>query len=210
MNTERHSYGYYQVVIRNNDGQAILHTNDERAFIIAQIQDLLSPRLIIESIPAYRQLASCLDLLAFSLTPTSIQFVLFSIDISLASDFSHRIIERLLQYQSGFSNKKLSDAIVPRITMLAGPHHALIQSTKLHLLQEDWEHSRYSSIGFYLRDRRGDWMRLWRLKRLFNNDPEAYHSLVTAQSNRTQAYGDSFPTKRENSPIVPRLVSPAS
>src|SRR5690606_10730899 len=64
------------------------------------------------------------------------------------------------------------------IRHLAGPHAALQQSVVLHLQHTDWEYDRYSSIGFYLHDRRGDWMHLWRLSQLYANDSTHYQMLL--------------------------------
>ena len=68
--------------------------------------------------------------------------------------------------------------IVLRTKKLRGAHQALEQSVAIHSLHTDWEYDRYSSIGFYLHDRRGDWMRLWRLSQLYDNEPTHYRALV--------------------------------
>lgn len=173
-------YGYCHVTITAQNGLALIHSNGERAFIISQLQDLLSPRFILGDVPAYRQLASCIDMLAFSITSDAIHFILFTIDRTLAKDFAHRMAARLAQYQYEFARNTSppqSDARVS-ITKLAGPHEALRRTIDIHLLHQDWEYDRYSSIGFYLHDRRGDWMRIWRLSTLYEADPSIYRSLL--------------------------------
>lgn len=182
MNINKQSYGYYHVTIRHNKHGRLLCSNNERAYIVSQLQDLLSPRLLIVEVPSYTQLASCIDLFAFSIRASEIQLVLFAIDKQIAHDFIQTLIHRLLQYQSectpSTSIKDLSNTLI-QFKRLTGPHQALAATTTLHLLHEDWEYDRYSSIGFYLHDRRGDWMRTWRLTQLYDNTVEQYQTLVT-------------------------------
>lgn len=64
---------------------------------------------------------------------------------------------------------------------LIGRHEALNVSKEIHLLHDDWRHDRYSSIGFYLDDRRGDWMRPYRLMTLFNAKPKQYLRFLRSQ-----------------------------
>ena len=183
-------YGYCHVTLTAPNGQRILHSNGERAFIISQLQDLLSPRFILGDVPAYRQLASCIDLLAFSLTNDAIHLVLFTIDATLAKDFTHRIAARLSQYQYEYSRNTLrpqSEARI-RVVKLTGPHEALRHTITVHLLHQDWENDRYSSIGFYLHDRRGDWMRIWRLSTLYENDSAVYRSFIDFEPNQLVAH----------------------
>jgi hypothetical protein len=180
MDTQAKSYGYYLVTLSSQAGCRLLHSNNERAFVISQLQDLLSPRLLLGSVPPHKQLASSIDLLAFSITSGSIQLLLFSIDSSIVSRFTASISTRLTQYQYEYSPTQLENAHALRwITKkLRGPHHALSLSITTHLSHEDWEYDRYSSIGFYLHDRRGDWMRTWRLAQLYDTDASNYRLLI--------------------------------
>ena len=187
MNTRRNAYGYYRVTLQKSDGTMLVQSNTERAFIVTQLQYLLSPRLILGEIPAYRQLASCIDLLSFSIRNDTVELLLFSIDTSISSYFASQITEHLKQYQSELRPSALN-AHNPHITVslraLNGPHDALAASVAIHLRHEDWEYDRYSSIGFYLHDRRGDWMRIWRLSQLYENKPEQYLELIHNQLHR--------------------------
>lgn len=178
MKIRTKTHGYYSISVTTTG--RIIHTNGERAFVISQLQDLLSPRMLIGDLPAYKQLASCIDLLAFSIQDTAVHLVLFSIDKKVATDFAGRIASRLLQYQSEYQSTKFAPANDCRISCkkLSGPHDALSETVKIHLLHDDWEYDRYSSIGFYLHDRRGDWMRIWRLSKLYENDAANYEDLV--------------------------------
>lgn len=181
MELSTSTHGYYRISITVSSGQKLLRTNGDRAFIITQLQDLLSPRLILGDIPAYRQLASCIDLLAFSIQPSSVELLLFTIDATIANDFVHRIIARLSQYQYEYRPNQHGISSEPRVTIhaLNGAHHALEESIIIHRLHDDWEFDRYSSIGFFLHDRRGDWMRLWRLTQLYDNEAVVYREFVT-------------------------------
>ena len=174
------SHGYYQVTVTARSSRRFLNTNNERAFIVSQLQDLLSPRLLLDTVPAHQQLASCIDLLAFSITPSALHLVVFSIDASLTARFSRYLASKLLEYQCEYSPDRLLDESDTHIVLkkLRGPHHALEHSITLHMLHPDWEYDRYSSIGFYLHDRRGDWMRMWRLSQLYDNDPAHYRILL--------------------------------
>ena len=179
MEKQLKSYGYYNVSIAASTGQKLLRTNDERAFIISQLQDLLTPRLLIDT-PEYKQLASYVDLLAFSINAESVQLVMFSIDRSVVKDLAHHLSRRLIQYQDEHRSHyriQLDERLV-QTKKLRGAHHALTQSIALHRSHTDWEYDRYSSIGFYLHDRRGDWMRIWRLTSLYDNDSTKYLRLL--------------------------------
>lgn len=198
-------YGYCHLTIESSSARKILHSNGERAFIVTQLQDLLSPRLILGDIPAHRQLASCIDLLAFSITPQAVHLVTFSIDFTIAKDFAHRLALRLAQYQSDCTPSSPKRSLDTQVSLefLSGPHHALSRSISIHFLHEDWEYDRYSSIGFYLHDRRGDWMRTWRLANLYENQPELYYELMKSYLHDTRDEpSDSMP-----SPLWPALVS---
>ncbi len=186
------THGYYRISIVTRSGSALLHTNGERAFIITQLQDLLGARLIIGEVPAYRQLASCIDLLAFSIKPSGIELLLFSIDATITKDFAHRIIARLAQHQYQYRPGRyaISPELHATTRLLKGPHDALAESVHIHRLHQDWEFDRYSSIGFFLHDRRGDWMRLWRLTQLYDNEPDVYqgflmNGIVTGKNPRS-------------------------
>ncbi len=182
MSKNTKTFGYYHVTLRQAGPGRFLQSNNERAFVIAQLQDLLSPRLLLAAVPAHKQLASCIDLLAFSVRDTGIDLLLFTIDESIAITCIEHLTRRLTQYQSeyGYSGLPGKPTLPPLVRMqkLIGPHQALAKSIAIHLLHTNWEFDRYSSIGFYLHDRRGDWMRTWRLTKLYENNVEHYTSLI--------------------------------
>lgn len=181
------SHGYYHITVTARSSRRFLTTNNERAFIISQLQDLLSPRLLLETIPSHKQLASCIDLLAFSITSDALHLVVFSIDASVATRFTRYVASKLLEYQCEYAPDHFINESDNHIALkkLRGPHHALERSVTLHVLHPDWEYDRYSSIGFYLHDRRGDWMRMWRLTQLYDNDSSQYRRLLRQRLRHT-------------------------
>lgn len=177
------SHGYYQITITACSSPRLLRTNNARAFVVSQLQDLLSPRLLLDAVPAYKQLASCIDLLAFSITSEAITLITFSIDAPLTARFAQYIASKLSEYQSEYAPDNLINESDARITLkkLRGPHQALEHTVAIHMTHPDWEYDRYSSIGFFLHDRRGDWMRIWRLAKHYDNDPSQYRLLLDQQ-----------------------------
>lgn len=189
MRKRSKAYGYYHITLRSEGSGQFIGSNSERAFIIAQLQYFLSPRLILGDIPAHRQLASCIDLLAFSIKADAIHLLIFSIDVQLSRYLTQHLIQQLHQYRSE-QNRMPGNVSTPLSTIekLTGPHQALARTVTIHLLHEDWEYDRYSSIGFYLHDRRGDWMRTWRLTRLYDNTESLYLELLHSQLYQTTAF----------------------
>lgn len=177
-----HQASYYFVTVSSATHAKLLATNNERAFVITQLQDLLTVRSCLEEPFNRLALAYQIDLLAYSLLPYSMQFVVFAISPSSVSSLISLIIERLAAYQSDqrSSQELLIEPIVQTVR-LYGPHEALQRTVGLHLSHPNWEYDRYSSIGFYLHDRRGAWMRLWRLAHLYDNEPKHYLQLILAQ-----------------------------
>ena len=179
--------GYYHVQIRSAGSGRFFKSNNERAFIGVQIQQLLAARSVLED-PLYaKSLAHHIDLLAFSISQEGVQLLAYCIDISSLRHLTNILLERLAQYRSEYQLYVHQPDISVSIRKLAGEHEALSLSADIHLMHKDWEYDRYSSIGFYLHDRRGDWMKLWRLTKLYDNNTSAYrnfiqHSLRAAQS----------------------------
>lgn len=185
MKQPHSTHGYYTLSIAAPASNQLLTSNNERAFITSQLQDLLSPRSFMRSIPAGMQVAVCIDLLAYSIRRQAIELVVFTIDTSILDSFGSYIIQELEQYQdSNGIRRQIQPSPRAVISKLRGPHHALAMSAKLHARHEDWEYDRYSSIGFYLHDRRGSWMRTWRLAELYGNKPANYLLVMHAQLNR--------------------------
>ena len=184
--------GYYHVQVCSAESIRFFKTNNERAFVGVQLQQLLAARSVLED-PLYaKSLAHHIDLLAYSISEEGIQLLTYCIDISSLQHLVNIVLERLAQYRSEYRLYiRQPDASVS-IRKLVGEHEALALSADIHLLHKDWEYDRYSSIGFYLHDRRGDWMKLWRLTKLYDNDTSAYrrfvkHTQSTALSLRSSS-----------------------
>lgn len=181
MDTSKKSYGYYHLQIANREGKYILQSNDERAYLLSQLQDILNPHFIFTDVPLRLQLAPTLDLLAFHIGVKSIELLVFAIDQTAAYYLALTLLRRLEVYQDDYfplpaTRKRPPLAIL--VHALHGVHNALVQSFTIHRLSTFWEGDRYSSIGFYAYDRRGDWMRTWRLTQLYDNKPEEYIRMI--------------------------------
>ena len=177
--------GYYHIRVRSNGSHKFFKTNNERAFVGVQIQQLLAARSVLED-PLYaKSLAHHIDLLAFSISEEGIQLLAYCIDISSLQHLINILLQRLAQYQSEYQLYKNQPDTSVAIRKLAGEHEALSLSADIHLLHKDWEYDRYSSIGFYLHDRRGDWMKLWRLTRLYENKASTYRDFIQHTLNRS-------------------------
>ncbi len=183
--------GYYLVTIRPRLTGVLLTSNNERAFIITCLQDLLANHGVLSSPQGATKLATHIDLLAFSITKEAVQLVMFSIAYRSVGILTTSLTSQLLQYQSDIPlyATRTTQAINPNVAIrkLVGPHDALHTSIAVHLNHSDWEFDRYSSIGFYLHDRRGDWARLWRLSYLYENNPDNYRQLMTLALQRNSA-----------------------
>lgn len=195
MKTRSISHGYYSIIV-STAADRLLNTNNERAFLLAQLQDLLSPRYLAAELPAYKQLSSCIDLLGFSIRSDTIRLVLFSIDKDIALRCVEYALSRLDQYRSEYQPSLAVPHSNTRLTCkkLSGPHHALQETISIHTLHEDWEFDRYSSIGFYVHDRRGDWMRIWRITSLYENSSSRYIDLMRAGANQN-SHPEQQPSK---------------
>ena len=180
MNSEsmQKTNGYYHVRVRTSGSGRFFKTNNERAFVGVQIQQLLAARSVLED-PLYaKSLAHHIDLLAFSISEGGIQLLAYCIDISSLQHLINILLQRLVQYRSEYQLYSAQPDISVSMRKLAGEHEALALSADIHLLHKDWEYDRYSSIGFYLHDRRGDWMKLWRLTNLYDNNTSTYREFI--------------------------------
>jgi hypothetical protein len=175
------TFGYFLITISSVTEGRYIVSNNERAFIISQLQDLLGVRSLLEDPYSNRRLSAHIDLLAYSISPNSIQLLLFAISRKSAKSLASLIGNRLKQYKSEYGPARYIHEHACSIKRLIGSHQALGISIKLHCQHTDWEYDRYSSIGFYLHDRRGDWMRTWRLSRLYENDAEIYRLLIESE-----------------------------
>ena len=183
--TTEKTNGYYHIQVNSVGSRRFFKTNNERAFIGVQIQQLLAARSVLED-PLYaKSLAHHIDLLAFSISEDGIQLLAYCIDISSLQHLMNVLLQRLAQYRSEYQLFANQPDVSVNIRKLAGEHEALGLSADIHLVHKDWEYDRYSSIGFYLHDRRGDWMKLWRLTKLYDNNAAAYRDFIQHALNRS-------------------------
>lgn len=177
-------YGYFSVQISQQHGRLLLRSNNERAFIMAQLQDLLGVRTLLEDPESRKRLSARIDLLGYSINGSCVRLLMFALSRADTQMLCQCVTQRLRQYQSDYADRHTATEYCISIKRLRGKHQALSHSIDIHCEHRDWEYNRYSSIGFYLHDRRGDWMRIWRLSLLFENDPEIYRLLVEDKLRR--------------------------
>lgn len=160
---------YYHLWIAAAKDQVFFASSIDKAFFVSLIQDILSPRRRRQS----------LALVAYSLTDFGLNLLVFSESPRLVEGFGQRLLLKYVDYL----NQQRDWEQLPFDTIfvhdrLGDEHEALNISREIHLLHDDWRHDRYSSIGFYLDDRRGEWMQPWRLTRLFHNDSNWYKDFL--------------------------------
>lgn len=174
------THGYFHIELRLPKASRLVLSRS-KAFVLLQFQQLLSARLALDENFSLSELATHIDLLAFSIQPDSVRLLVYALSKSDAEDLSRRLITNIEQY-----TKAEPHSTMQIIRRLSGPHEALQASRAIHLShlhaipKNIWRLDYFSSIGFYLYDRRGDWMRLWRLCRIYNNDPKQYLYYLTA------------------------------
>jgi hypothetical protein len=171
-----HDSGYYHLWITAIKNRDFFKNGRDKAFFIGLLQDHLSPRGELEEIePKPHPYAALIDLLAYSLTPTGVHLLVHTLRRSAIEAFGQSLLTSYADYLSLHHY----DADLPFDSIfvfdhLAGRHEALCVSRDIHMLHPNWRNDRYSSIGFYLDDRRGDWMRPYRLTRVFDNQTSYY------------------------------------
>jgi len=178
--------GYFHIWISSVKGQPFFQINQDKAYFISFLQEHLSPRQALSEFSSVPHgFAQAIDLLAFSLTDKGVHILLFTSRKQSIEDFGQTI---LLSYAT-YIQAQQEMPILPFDSLfifdtLAGRHEALNVSRDIHLLHEDWRGDRYSSIGFYLDDRRGDWMRPYRVTSLFKNAPRRYVQFLKSQDTQ--------------------------
>jgi hypothetical protein len=168
--------GYFHVWISSVEGALFFRTNDDKAFFLTVIQDSLSPRKKLDEIRigSYGYSAD-IALLAYSLTGTGVHLLVHTRRKAAIEELGQVLLLTYQQHtQQQYQVSKLPFETIFIFDKLAGRHEALDVSREIHLLHEDWRYDRYSSIGFYLDDRRGDWMQPYRLTSLFGGKPKQY------------------------------------
>src|SRR6188768_2030009 len=122
--------GYYHICICANSSGRFFKTNNERAFINVQLQQLLAARSVLED-PLYaKSLAHHIDLLAFSISEEGIQLLAYCIDVSSLHHLISIMLERLNQYRSEYRQPNIQSLVSVR--KLTGEHEALTLSADIH------------------------------------------------------------------------------
>jgi hypothetical protein len=181
-----HDSGYFHVWISSAKDISFFHTDNDKAFFITLIQDNLSPRMKLGGINIHpRGYSAEIDLLAYSLTETGVHLLVHTVRKTAIEEFGQMLLLSYEEYLQELPTKILPFDTIFIFDKLLGRHEALHVSREIHLLHEDWRGDRYSSIGFYLDDRRGDWMRPYRLTTLFENKPRNYLRFIKSQATES-------------------------
>lgn len=179
--------GYFHLWISATNTTPFFTDNDDKAFFLTLIQDALSPRKKLHTTHLIAtHYASEIDLLAYSLTPTGVHLLLHTSRKTAIDEFGQTLLLSYIEYlQTRGTTSALPFDSIFIFDKLMGRHEALNVSREIHLLHEDWRNDRYSSIGFYLDDRRGDWMRPYRLTSLFEGKSRQYMKFIKSQETES-------------------------
>ena len=177
---------YYHVWIAASKDQVFFASGLDKAFFISLLQDYLSPRAGLGQWSSRHQgFAAAIDLIVYSLTDFGVNLLINASDKEAVEDFG----QALLSHYAAYLSQQRAWEVLPFDSIfvhdrLADEHEALAISRDIHLLHDNWQYDRYSSIGFYLHDRRGDWVHPWRLTDLFNNDSDWYLNFMQDDSDQ--------------------------
>lgn len=172
---------YYHVWIAAAKDQTFFQSNLDKAYILLLFQEILSPRINATT----SGVSEYVHLLAYSLNDFGMNLLVESSrGVRSVEDFGQQLLTRYADYiHAQQSWKALPFDTVFTHDTLSDEHEALSISREIHLLPDDWRHDRYSSIGFYLDDRRGDWLCAWQLANLYDNDPVWYQNFLMDDSD---------------------------
>ncbi|HEY8886739.1 MAG TPA: hypothetical protein VIM31_04560 [Candidatus Microsaccharimonas sp.] len=182
-----HDSGYFHVWISSVKDVVFFNNSEDKAFFMTLIQDNLSPRgKLAELNVRMRGYSSEIDLLAYSLTETGVHLLVHTSRKTAIEELGQALLIAYQTYaQQQTELKQLPFDTIFIFDKLRGRHEALHVSREIHLLHDEWRYDRYSSIGFYLDDRRGDWMRPYRLTSLFNAKPKQYLRFMKSQETES-------------------------
>lgn len=182
-----HDSGYFHVWVSSIEGAVFFDDNEDKAFFMTLIQDNLSPRGKLAELKVHSSgYSSEIDLLAYSLTETGVHLLVHTTRKTAIEEFGQALLFSYQTHlQQRISRQRLPFDTIFIFDKLVGRHEALHVSREIHLLHQQWRDDRYSSIGFYLDDRRGDWMRPYRLTSLFNGNPKQYLRFMKSQETES-------------------------
>jgi len=179
--------GYFHIWISATGDASFFRSNLDKAFFMTLLQDNLSPQAQLAELSLQpRGFAADIDLLAYSLTRHGVHLLVHASRKSAIEEFGQVL---LLGYADFIQGRPMFTALpfdsVFIFDHLTGRHEALTVSRGIHMRHENWRHDRYSSIGFYLDDRRGDWMRPHRITSIFSNSAAQYLRFIQSQATET-------------------------
>lgn len=181
---------YYHLWIAAAKDQVFFQTNLDKALVISLFQKLLSPRSGLKNPHNY---SGELNIIAYSLTDFGMNLLLSAASAKAVEDFGQDLLTRYAHYlQEQRTWEILPFDTIFAYDILQDEHEALAISREIHLLHEDWRNDRYSSIGFYLDDRRGDWLSPWRLADLYDNDSIWYQNFLMDEGTHSEASALEF------------------
>lgn len=174
--------GYYHLWIAAAKDQTFFQNNLDKAYILLLFQEILSPRKNAGT----PRISEQVHLLAYSLNNFGMNLLVKSNGgVKLVEDFGQQLLTRYADYvHMQQSWETLPFDTIFTHDQLSDEHEALNISREIHLLHDDWRNDQYSSIGFYLDDRRGDWLCAWQLTNLYDNDPVWYQNFLMDDSDR--------------------------
>ena len=179
--------GYYHLSVHPNKNNAA----KTKALFLSLLQEYLSPRLrLTTSDSVMYQYSGEIDLIAYMLEENCFDLVCYCNNKYVLLHFLKTLKQDYCFYAQGectVTTKKLKDI-----------EAALHETLRLHSKQPLDRYNQYSSIGFYLHDRRGDWMRLWHIASLFQDLQSEYRVLLNSR-NQQDCWSDA--SAHELSPL---------
>lgn len=165
--------GYYHLSIHPNK----TNIKNSKALFLSLLQEYLSPRLrLTTNNSVMYQYSKSIDLIAFTLEGSCFELVCHCTNKYVLLHFLGTIKRDYCfhaQDECEVSTKKLKDI-----------EAVLSKTLQLHSKDLPDRYNQYSSIGFYLHDRRGDWMRLWHVAELFQDLQNEYRSLLRSTTQQ--------------------------
>lgn len=179
--------GYFHLWLAATKRNTFFEGDFEKGFFLSQLRRLLSSGGWGSDRPFP------VELLAFSLTADGAHLLVYTSRKSLLELLCHTLFQRYGEYLAHRgSDTQLCPLLI--VDNLTGVHEALNVSREIHLLHDDWLHTRYSSIGYYLSERRAPWMQLQRLSELFQDSPNNYRKFLESRPTERDRIFDFIET----------------
>lgn len=179
--------GYFHLWLATTKRNSFFENNFDKSFFLLQLERLLS----IRGQGSKRPLP--VELLAFSLTSDGAHLLVYTSRKALLEYLCHILLQRYSHYLAlRGSNSHIRPLLI--IDGLAGAHEALNVSREIHLLHDDWQHARYSSIGYYFGERHADWVQLQRISATFSHSPDYYRTLLESRPTESDRIFDFIAT----------------